>query len=202
MLCCAVRGIHRNSTITNSIQGTFLRAKHWQIFFLFVGTYVLSVLATTRLSPKLKPGIADNPVGLILLIAVGIAPYVLSICGWLWAAGMLFNANLSSDLRLRTGFFRFACAYTVFGLTLGLPVTWASNEIEQRWLLLPQLFGVICVVYILYFTAKTFVTLNRGRRSALESQASYMVQFLAAPLFVWRIQPYVNRLYMNRPVNS
>ena len=40
----------------DSISQIFLRAKHWQIFFLLLGTYVLSVIATTRLSPELKPG--------------------------------------------------------------------------------------------------------------------------------------------------
>jgi hypothetical protein len=192
--CAVIRGTGIKTNM-DSIQEIFLRAKHWQIFFLLLGTYALSVLATTRLSPKLKPGIAHNPTGLILLIAVGIAPYVLSICGWLWAAGMLFNANLSSDLQLRTGFFRFATIYAVFGLSLGLPVTWASNQVQRQWLELPQLFGVICIVYILKFTAKTFVTLNRGRRSAPWSYFRYMVQFLAAPLFVWQIQPQLNRLY-------
>jgi hypothetical protein len=179
----------------DSIRQILLRAKHWQIFFLLLGTYVLSVVVTTRLSPKLKPGIGNNPVGLTLLIAAGIAPYVLSIFGWLWAAGFLFNANLKPDLRLRTGFFRFAIVYVACGLVFGLPIFWASNQIQQRWLLLPQFFGFICIIYILNFTAKAFVTLNRGRRSLLWNYGGDMIQFLALPLFVWKIQPRINRLY-------
>jgi hypothetical protein len=127
--------------------------------------------------------------------AAGIAPYVLSIFGWLWAAGFLFNANLKPDLRLRTGFFRFAIVYVACGLVFGLPIFWASNQIQQRWLLLPQFFGFICIIYILNFTAKAFVTLNRGRRSLLWNYGGDMIQFLALPLFVWKIQPRINRLY-------
>ncbi len=179
----------------DSIWQLFLRAKHWQIFSLLLGTYVLSVIATMRLSPKLQSGIEHNPVGLILLIAAGIAPYVFSTFGWLWAAGLLFNANLKPDLRLRTGFFRFAIVYVIFGLVFGLPIFWASSEIQQRWLLLPQFFGFICIVYILNFAAKAFVTLNRGRRSLLWNYGGDMIQFLALPLFVWQIQPRVNRLH-------
>lgn len=179
----------------DSIRQLFLRAKHWQIFFLLLGTYVVAVISVTLLSPKLQPGVGHNPVGLILLVAAGIAPYVFSICGWLWAAGLLFNANLRPELRLRTGFFRFAIVYVIFGFVFGLPIFWASTQIQQRWLLLPQFFGFICIIYILSFAAKTFVTLHRGRRSLLWNYGGDMIQFLALPLFVWRIQPQINQVY-------
>lgn len=172
----------------------FLQAKHWQIFFLLFGTYMLSVLATTRLSAKVKPGIEHNPIGLILLMALGIAPYVLSIFGWLWAVGSLLNANLQSDLRSRTGLFRFAIVYAVFGLVFGLPIAWASNEIEQRWLFVPQCIGVICILYTLNFTAKAFATLYRGRRSRLWNHSGYLIELLALPVFVWALQPRINQL--------
>lgn len=176
------------------IRQILVRAKHWHIFFLLIGTYALSVLAVTQLSPKLKPGIEHNSISLCLLIAAGIAPYILSVFGWLWAAGSLFNANLQPELRLRTGFFRFAIVYAVLGLVFGLPVLWASNQRQQDWLTLPAFFGVICIVYIMKFTAKTFANLNRGRRSSLWNYGGYMVEFLSIPLFVWKIQPRINRL--------
>lgn len=179
----------------DSIWQIFLRAKHWQIFFLILGTYLLSVAATSRLSPRLRPGIGQNAVGLILLIAAGIVPYVFSLFGWLWAAGLLFNANLEPDLRLRTGFFRFAIVYAVFGLVFGLPILWASDEIQERWLLLPQFFGFICIIYILSFMAKAFVTLKRGQPSRLWHYSGAILQFLILPVSVWHLQPRINLLY-------
>ncbi|HXY79466.1 MAG TPA: hypothetical protein VEI08_02395 [Candidatus Bathyarchaeia archaeon] len=181
--------------MNDKVADLLLRAKHWQIFFLLLGTYVLAVMATTRLSPRLSPRTGHEVAWATLLIGAGIAPYVLSIFGWLWAAGLLFNANVKPELRLRTGFFRFAVVYVVLGFIFGLPIFWASNQIQQRWLVLPQLFGFICIIYILNFAAKAFVTIRRGKRSLPWHYVGYMVQFLALPLFVWQIQPQINRLY-------
>ena len=177
------------------IADVFLRAKHWQIFCLLLGTYVLAVITTTRLSPRLRPAAWHDLAWPLLLTATGIAPYVASIFGWLWAAGCLFNANLRSDLKMRTGFFRFAVVYVVLGFVFGLPIFWASDQTQQRWLLLAQFFGFVCIIYILRFAAKAFATLNRGRRAPPWQYSGYMVQFLALPLFVWQIQPRINRLY-------
>ena len=179
----------------DSISQIFLRAKHWQIFSLLLGTYALSVLTTTKLSPKLKPGIEHNPTGLILLIAAGIAPYILSNFAWLRAAALLFNANLKPELQLRTGFFHFAIVYAVLGFVFGLPFSWASNQIQQRWWPLPEFFGLICMIYILNFTAKAFVTLGRGRLSRPWNYGGKTIEFLIPALFVWTIQPRINQLY-------
>ena len=77
----------------------FLRAKHWQIFLMFVVLFVLSPVALFGSSKGLYAFVAITLVSEALLFA------------WFWSMGSFFNSTVERRLHLPVGFFRFALVY-------------------------------------------------------------------------------------------
>jgi hypothetical protein len=57
---------------------------------------------------------------------------------------------------------------------------------------------MICLIYVLYFVAKSLVLTNKRRHVTLGDYAWSLFLLWVSPLGVWMIQPRINQLYAER----
>src|SRR5271157_2108708 len=94
----------------NVIASLFLRAKHWQIFFLIFGLFivgnmaVMSSISATTSSPQDFARIG-------LLFGSVVVLSMLGTLAWFWSVGSFLSSIVYPGPRLKMGFFRFALTY-------------------------------------------------------------------------------------------
>jgi hypothetical protein len=88
----------------NWIRTLFVRAKHWQIFLLFVAIFAIGellILGYATSAARSPEGFAEAFVALEIVTAVSALCYLL----WLWSMGSFLNSLAQPALRLRIGVF-------------------------------------------------------------------------------------------------
>jgi hypothetical protein len=92
----------------------FCRARHWQVFVLVWGAYVIGGV-----------GVVNNPQRTPLYSEAAILLFVLLFAGWLWSIGSFPFSIAKPALRLNIRFFRFAIIFAGVYLppTLGFHFT-------------------------------------------------------------------------------
>lgn len=180
-----------------SIQGLFLRAKHWQVFaFLVGGGIVCDVFPTAYMSPALF----DSSITKFLMINVlFMAPFIAFFFGWLWSMGSFLSSVTDPRLRLKMNFFGFALIFPI-PYTFTFMIVVSQNP--QPWivlLILPFHFlAMFCMFYILYFLSKSLVMVETGKRATFYEYAGPFFLFWFFPIGVWFTQPRINQLYAKR----
>lgn len=172
----------------------FLRAKHWQIFLLVAGPYLLGTVAMFAAPIQSETTSVRNPQNIFMTMMF--LCMVFCLC-WFWSMGSFFNSATSPQLRLKSAFFRFAIFYPplymlVFIFYLAQPAA-AGRSFS---LLLPFHFlAVFCMFYDLYFVSKTLVMAEMGKPTSFYDYAGPLFLLWFFPLGIWFTQPRVNRLY-------
>jgi hypothetical protein len=101
----------------NWIRTLFVRAKHWQIFLLFVAIFAIGewpILGYATSAARSPEGFAEAFVVLEIATAVSALCYLL----WLWSMGSFLHSLAQPVLRLRIGVFSLTVIFTslyVFG---------------------------------------------------------------------------------------
>jgi hypothetical protein len=93
------------------IRNLFVRAKHWQLFLLFVAVFVigeLPMLGYVASGPKSPEDPAEAFVVVEIVTAVSALCYLL----WLWSMGSFLNSLIPPTLRSRIHFFSFTVIFT------------------------------------------------------------------------------------------
>jgi hypothetical protein len=168
----------------NALTTFFLRAKHWQVFVLVWGAYVIAGV-----------GIVENPSRIPPSSAAAMLLFVVSFAGWLWSMGSFLSVISEPALRLNIHFFRFAvifagvCLPTFFAFPLGRKPMLAILVVPIF------LFALFCWAYAYYFVSKSLVTVEKGRAVTRKDYEPTFLLFLVGFLGVWVIQPRINRLY-------
>jgi len=179
-----------------SLTRWFLRARHWQIFVLLVATYVFSAVISIGLEishPELEHLNRFSP---LLLLAEGAwLPLLFCWFGWLWTVGLFLDSLLKPDLKLRTGFFRFAIVYPTLYLLAGLPVFLSDNPTVERVAIPMHLLAMFCILYADNFVAKALKTVNLRRPMIMHEYGKEFLLLFLIPLGIWFIQPRINQLY-------
>ena len=176
-------------SVVNAISNLFLRAKHWQVFLLFV-VGILPLVFGSRLWP----------------FALFSQFYYFA---WLWTAGSFLATVTRPALRLKLRFFRFAVLFLAvyFFVAITILPNLLRNKIDLPdtalnvlgALFIPMIFhAIICVLYVLYFVSKSLSLAEAGRPvSALDYTGSFFLIWFFL-LGVWIIQPRINRLFAAR----
>src|ERR1700751_4953012 len=138
----------------NWIRNLFVRAKHWQLFILFVAVFVigqLPMLGYVASGPQSPEDSAEAFVVLEIVTAVSALCYLL----WLWSMGSFLNSLAQPVLRLRIGGFSLTVIFTsifVFGfVALFHSVTPIAFGVIVPLLLL----AAFCMFYNFYFVSKS-----------------------------------------------
>lgn len=174
----------------NLVASLFLRAKHWQLFLLFLSVILLQVFSIA------KP-FSDSPEELwrfSVLDGVVMALQVFFYVGWLWSMGSFLNSIVKAELRPRMGFFRFSSIYTALYVFFFM-ASFESNELVLWAVIIPlHLLEMFCILYLLFFVSKSLVLGERAKPVSFYDHAGPLFLLWLFPFGVWHIQPRVNRL--------
>jgi len=175
----------------------FVRAKHWQIFLLFV---VVLAVGEFPVIGNLTTAAQSQESHAVVLVLTEIATAVATWCFllWLWSLGSFLTPVVPPALKLKKGFFLF----TILCSVIYAPVAIALFQNIDRKLFIVaiplHLFAVFCMFSNLYFVAEGLVTAETGARpSFLDCLGPFLLLFFAI-IGVWFIQPRINRLYAEK----
>src|SRR6266704_1240524 len=180
----------------NAIARFFLRAMHWQMFFLFFGIFLVANMA---LLISISTTVSSNEVFGKGDIMYGGAMVLFTFCfiGWFWSLGVFLRAIVDPALRLKMGFFRFAVIYVL----LYVPIFFAlfdSITVHPAvfGIIFPlHLFAVYCMFYLLYFVSKSLVLAESGKPVSFYDYSGPFFLLWFFPVGIWIVQPRINRLY-------
>lgn len=192
----------------------FLRAKHWQLFLLTCGLPVLFQLAMMA-SMIVSIGSDTNPdaeafFNIFRLFPLMMLLFVGTFFGWFWSVAIGLQGKIPPTVKMKTGKFKFffftPLIYILFLLiwisaaVTGLP----GMEGGERpgagafgvvAIIIPMhLFSMFCMMYSLYFVAKTFKTVELQRETTFSDFAGEFFLFWFFPIGVWVVQPKINKM--------
>ena len=178
----------------NRLASFFLRAKHWQIFLVFLVLTVISQIALTN--SMLWVTREDFGKGLLPFFGVTLLSALL-FNGWFWATGSFLNSSIAPRRKPGLGLFRFALVYPI--LYLPLFMAFFPPQPAMFAVLFPlHLLAMFCGFYLLNFVSKSLVTAERGKSVSFRDYASPFFLLWFFPIGVWTVQPRINRLYAER----
>jgi len=183
----------------NAIRDFFLRAKHWQIFLLFLACFCLGT--GTLLRAIL--GVPADPFGKLLPFFVALEVAAVFFATWLSSLGQMLRSVVPLPLRMRGRFFRFAVTFPpvyfpIFTMFyLGLNARLSPSLIFASVLIIFPLhfFTMFCQLYSWYFVSKCLALAERLRPVSVLDYLADILCIWFFPAGVWFIQPRVNRLY-------
>ncbi|MGD0428387.1 MAG: hypothetical protein ABSC10_16885 [Candidatus Acidiferrales bacterium] len=181
----------------NRIERLFVRAKHWQIFLLFVAVFAVGQLPLIGNFTVAAKSPEDQEVFLVLAQVVG-AMVVWCFLVWLWALGSFLASVVPPGRALKKRFFLF----TIVCSAIYMPVSIAVFQSIDRMLFIVtiplHLFGVFCMFCNLYFVAEGLETAETGERPSFLDLLGTFLLLIFGIIGVWFIQPRVNRLYAEK----
>jgi len=140
-----------------AIANVFLRAKHWQIFFLFFA------------APTVAEFSAAGAGGLFYLSLDGVI--FLCLLAWFGSMGFFLRSIVKPELRMGTRFLRFALVYPVVYLPIFF--FWLIPETAPAWVILPfHLACMVCLIYLFYYASKNLALTERRRQVSFCEYAS------------------------------
>ena len=179
----------------NTIGTFFLRARHWQLFSLFMGLYMLGGvfgLAADSVASARSGGISPS-------LVVGETLWVLwMVCfmGWIASTGLFLNKLKGAPVRSKTGVFWFAVVYPTLFIVVFVSLFFSNSAPASPWIVVPpSLLATFCIFYAVYFAAKSMVMVDASRLLTLYDFAGPLFLILLFPLGIWFVQPRINRLY-------
>lgn len=184
----------KRETAVTRIASFFLRAKHWQLFLLLVlGQIVAEFAAFITLPPRIHSWREFGPIGLLLLATMVLI--FLCFLAWLGALGMFFRSMEKPELRMETGFFRFALIYPAIYMPIFF-ATLFTDRLDYTALIIPlHLLAMVCLFYNLFFVSKNLVIVEKERSVTFSEYAGPFFLLWFYPIGIWIIQPKVNQLY-------
>lgn len=174
-----------------------LRAKHWQIFALFVGMGVVG--DAILLIYFLGAGSRGTFWKFELLNAIVTAIFLVFFLGWLWAMGSFLSSIVKPKLRLNIDLFLVSLIYPPLYICAFFTIIFENVKSPLLPLILPfHLFAMFCIFYEFYFVSKNLVLAEIGRPASFCDYAGPFFLIWFFPIGIWFTQPRINRLYIER----
>jgi hypothetical protein len=176
-----------------AIADVFLRAKHWQIFFLFFAAPTFAEFSAVGVIPaRIRSWHDFGAGGLFYLSLDGVI--FLCLLAWFGSMGFFLRSIVKPELRMGTRFLRFALVYPVVYLPIFF--FWLIPETAPAWVILPlHLACMVCLIYLFYYASKNLALTERRRQVSFYEYAGAFFLLSFYPVGVWVIQPKLNRLY-------
>jgi hypothetical protein len=181
-----------------AIEAFFLRAKHWQIFALFMGLFIVGdIVDLTTIAQSDWPAWRMGTASIVVYCAV-MGLFAACFLAWFWAMGSFLNAISREQQRLNPTFFKFAIIYPLLYIALAAPF-FLGPILSMIAIIIPfHFFAVFCIFYDLYFVAKHLVIAETGKSVTFYDYAGPFFLIWFFPIGIWFVQPRVNRLYEER----
>jgi hypothetical protein len=192
----------------------YLKAKHWQVFLLtfalpFVVHIVMTFSFVSQTMPfhPMEPGEVPEFQSTVFLIFGTITLlYVVFLFGWYWSVAIGLKDSLPKELKLKYQRFKiFFYSPLIYFCLFGLFIYYFAGLIESNSqpdfsILLPMLlllfilhfYSIFCIVFIMYFTAKTIRSVEIKREAHFSDYILYFFLIWFFPIGVWILQPKIN----------
>ncbi|MFC2130423.1 hypothetical protein ACFLSQ_03210 [Bacteroidota bacterium] len=145
-----------------------LKAKHWQIFVI---TFLIPFFLPIVFFPMATAG---NHLIYNIIIPITMLIFIAGVLGWYWAVAIGLQSKIPQDVKMSVRKFKYffitPMIYILFFIVfinLSLSGTFENGNVNNQEifrLILPlHLFSMFCIIYCLYFVAKTFKTVELQR---------------------------------------
>lgn len=195
-----------------------LHAKHWQVFLVLFGIpFCIQLLAINFILNTNEPlDIASFE--LYFRYAPIIMLFVLALLGvWFWSIGVGLQKIIPPELQLNIKrfkvFFFIPAVYLLFFMWLFTQVTStifaATGDVQPSFLfdwfayIVPfHLFSMFCVLYCLYFIARTIKIAELQRVVNFGDCMGILFSLWILPIGIWFIQAQINALVAAHDLDS
>ena len=160
-----------------------LKASHWQIAFM----QLIPLACIFLLKDFLEP--LHRRFMWIILISVAVA--------WLYTVGSAANEKVADDNRLSVGLHLFSAFATPVIFTVVLLLMYRASvdqTLPPSWLIYLLFSGLACFFFMLWFTARQFVSAEKGEKAYYIEYAFPILGFWFGFVGAWFLQPRVNRV--------
>jgi uncharacterized membrane protein YwaF len=181
----------------NWIERFLVRAKHWQIFLLFVAAFAVAEFPVIgNLTTAVPPQESHGLVLVLTETATAVATWCFLL--WLWSLGSFLASLVPPALKLKKRFFLFTIVCSAIYALVSVAL---FQSIDRKLFIITiplHLFAVFCMFCNLYFVAEGLVIAETGERASfLDCLGPFLLLFFAI-IGVWFIQPRINRLYAEK----
>lgn len=167
--------------------GIYLRAKHWQLFLVLVGSMFLTQALMLN---SVMDGGAVNPLVMILpTVLIGAVFF-----GWIWAIASACYRALPRDLASSPRPMQIGLVYALIYISLSGILLFGSGNQLPGYVALMHLLAMAAIFYSLGYTAKQLTKLEQKQDVTFFSYSGPFFLLWFFPLGIWFIQPKVNQL--------
>ena len=191
----------------------FLRAKHWQLFLL---TFGIPLLLDIAMMVNIFSHISQNPDPVIMFNYFRFFPLIMvifmgTLLGWQWSVAIGLQKYLPQGIQMKvTKFKTFFIIPVIYILLILIGITFVfsthffgntsfdTNAAAAFLLIIPiHLFSMFCLIYCLYFVAKTIKTVELQRPVSFSDFVGEFFLVWFFPIGVWILQPRINKIIEN-----
>lgn len=183
-----------------------LKAKHWQIFLLTFGIPIIMQIAlfTIVFEDFGRNRIGPAPINLPLIMPLFITVLFVSagiLYSWFWSVSIGMQSKIPEGINMKVKkfkifFFTPIIYFILFFCIFILEFTGAGIVSPKYFVfIIPlHLFSMYCMFYVLYFTAKTFKTIELQKEVSFSVFAGEFFTIWFYPIGIWIIQPKINKM--------
>ncbi|WP_020568500.1 hypothetical protein [Neolewinella persica] len=182
-----------------------LKAKHWQLFSLIIGfPLIFQMIFLGITTGGLVGGFDPLPAFFFPLLLIAPIWLFSLLLAWLYSVGSGLQSRVPIALRRSTRFFKVALVFPVAYILLVIAVVFpllsvmVSSTIGGNFVLIIilglHLFTMFCIIYCLYFSAKTIKLAELQRPVSLGDFIGEFFLLWFFPVGVWILQPRINEL--------
>lgn len=199
----------------------FLKAKHWQLFILTFGIpLIFQIVLMSTLFARIATQTTPDPTiifsymkffPLIMLLFMAI------LFGWFWSVAIGLQKKVPQDISMKVKKFKiFFFIPLVYLLLLMFFINIAIDGFDTAnpepniafiagsfAVIFPlHLFSIFCMLYSMYFVAKTFKTVELQRPVKFGDFAGEFFILWFYPIGIWIIQPKINKMIEEQSVKG
>ncbi|TMM59067.1 hypothetical protein FEE95_06430 [Maribacter algarum] len=191
----------------------FLKAKHWQLFILMFGIPLILQFITMG-SIMFSFSNSEKPEALIMINALTLFPVIMIInsgllFGWFWSIAIGLQKKVPQSVRMKVKKFQyFFFVPLIYIMLISLLIGFATSGlfidgnasasigggISIALVVILHFFSMFCIIYCLYFVAKTIKTVELQREVNFNDFIGEFFMLWFYPLGIWIIQPKINKI--------
>jgi len=192
----------------------FLQLPHWKLFILLVGIPFVSMIVliiiqvTTLMNQHTPRPESISPLFFVSPIVMLLAAAILFYWQWSVATGLNSYLHPETQLRLKRFKFFFFVPLIYFGIIFiaGIviipQIPFGNEQPPSIGFILPLIlvmvllhfFSIFCIIYILYFIAKTLKSVELQREAHFSDYIGEFFLMWCFPIGIWFIQPRINKI--------
>lgn len=187
-----------------------LTAKHWQLFLLTVAVpfviFIISLFFIISMAVRADRTHTDPDFTSLIIVSViaGIAGLISMVThlSWVWSVSIGLQQYMHPDMRqLKVNRFRLFFVIPLVFMAIApigivTIVTMHTGVVFLLLLLfmLGHFFTIFCIVYTMYFTAKTLRSVEMQQEAHFSDYIGEFFLIYFFPVGIWFIQPRINAI--------